>query len=104
METTMIGFALGIVTFVFALMSVGVVWAVIKIKDVDESLRYLERDLNDASDENKRDVLRSLDNVYDTVNAYNSGLEGRIDNIERELDSRFDKMYNKLTNIEILKK
>jgi len=104
METTMIGFALGIVTFVFVLMSVGVVWAVIKIKDVDESLRYLERDLNDVSDENKRDVLRSLDNVYDTVNAYNSGLEGRIDNIERELDSRFDKMYNKLTNIEILKK
>lgn len=104
METTMIGFALGIVTFVFVLMSVGVVWAVIKIKDVDESLRYLERDLNDVSDENKRDVLRSLDNVYDTVNAYNSDLEGRIDNIERELDSRFDKMYNKLTNIEILKK
>ena len=104
METTLIGFALGIVTFVFVLMSVGVVWAVIKIKDVDESLRYLERDLNDVSDENKRDVLRSLDNVYDTVNAYNSGLEGRIDNIERELDSRFDKMYNKLTNIEILKK
>jgi len=104
METTMIGFALGIVTFVFVLMSVGVVWAVIKIKDVDESLRYLERDLNDVSDENKRDVLRSLDNVYDTVNVYNSGLEGRIDNIERELDSRFDKMYNKLTNIEILKK
>ena len=98
METTMIGFALGIVTFVFALMSVGVVWAVIKIKDVDESLRYLERDLNDVSDENKRDVLRSLDNVYDTVNAYNSDLEGRIDNIERELDSRFDKMYNKLNN------
>ena len=98
METTMIGFALGIVTFVFALMSVGVVWAVIKIKDVDESLRYLERDLNDVSDENKRDVLRSLDNVYDTLNAYNSGLEGRIDNIERELDSRFDKMYNKLNN------
>lgn len=98
METTMIGFALGIVTFVFALMSVGVVWAVIKIKDVDESLRYLERDLNDVSDENKRDVLRSLDNVYDTINAHNSGLEGRIDNIERELDSRFDKMYNKLNN------
>ena len=98
METTMIGFALGIVTFVFVLMSVGVVWAVIKIKDVDESLRYLERDLNDVSDENKRDVLRSLDNVYDTVNAYNSDLEGRIDNIERELDSRFDKMYNKLNN------
>ena len=97
METTMIGFALGIVTFIFALMSVGVVWAVIKIKDVDESLRNLERDFTDVSDEQKRDVLRSLDNVYDTINAYNSGLEGRIDNVERELDSRLDKMYNKLT-------
>ena len=97
METTMIGFALGVLSFIFALMSVGVVWAVLKIKDVDESLRTIERDLNDVSDENKRDVQRSLNDVYSHINEWNNGLERRMNTIERELDSRLDKMYNKLT-------
>jgi len=97
METTMIGFALGIVTFVFVLMSVGMVWAVIKIKDTDESLRNLERDLNDVSDENKRDVSRSLDDVYRHASDIHKACVDRMDSIERELDSRLDKMYNKLT-------
>lgn len=97
METTMIGFALGIVTFIFALMSVGMVWAVIKIKDTDESLRNLERDFTDASDEYKRDVLQSIDDVYRHTNDIHKACVDRIDSIERELDSRLDKMYNKLT-------
>lgn len=97
METTMIGFALGIVTFVFALMSVGVVWAVIKIKDTDESLRNLERDFTDVSDEQKRDYWRSIDEVYRYTNDINKACVDRMDSIERELDSRLDKMYNKLT-------
>lgn len=90
METTMIGFALGIVTFIFALMSVGMVWAVIKIKDTDESLRNLERDFTDVSNENKRDLVHYTDEM-------NRILDDKIDAIERELDSRLDKMYNKLT-------
>ena len=97
METTMIGFALGIVTFIFALMSVGVVWAVIKIKDTDESLRNLERDFTDVSDEHKREVSRSVDDVYRHTNDIHKACVDRIDSIERELDSRLDKMYNKLT-------
>jgi len=97
METTMIGFALGIVTFVFVLMSVGMVWAVIKIKDTDESLRNLERDFTDASDEYKRDVLQSIDDVYRHTSDIHKACVDRIDSIERELDSRLDKMYNKLT-------
>ena len=78
MET--LSFILGIAFVVVIAVAIVAVYAFVKVNKVKEYLESTERYLS-----------HEISNVY-------KEMENRSDNITRSMDSRFDKLENKLTN------
>ena len=96
MET--LAFVQGVLTVIGLLMVGGMVWAVLKINNIKDSLEGLYQEVNEPQtqlhlriDKEIQDADLKFDDVYRQI-------ENNSENIYRAIDSRLDKLQTKLTN------
>lgn len=96
MET--LAFVQGVLTVIGLLMVGGMVWAVLKINDIKDSLEGLYQEVNETQtqlhlriDKEIQDVDLKFDDAYREIGS-------NSENIYRAIDSRLDKLQTKLTN------
>ena len=96
MET--LAFVQGVLTVIGLLMVGGMVWAVLKINNIKDSLEGLYQEVNETQtqlhlriDKEIQDADLKFDDVYRQI-------ENNSENIYRTIDSRLDKLQTKLTN------
>lgn len=96
MET--LAFVQGVLTVIGLLMVGGMVWAVLKINNIKDSLEGLYQEVNETQtqlhlriDKEIQDADLKFDDVYRQI-------ENNSENIYRAIDSRLDKLQSKLTN------
>jgi len=96
MET--LAFVQGVLTVIGLLMVGGMVWAVLKINDIKDSLEGLYQEVNETQtqlhlriDKEIQDVDLKFDDAYRQIG-------NNSENIYRAIDSRLDKLQTKLTN------
>lgn len=96
MET--LAFVQGVLTVIGLLMVGGMVWAVLKINNIKDSLEGLYQEVNEIQtqlhlriDKEIQDADLKFDDVYRQI-------ENNSENIYRTIDSRLDKLQTKLTN------
>lgn len=96
MET--LAFVQGVLTVIGLLMVGGMVWAVLKINNIKDSLEGLYQEVNETQtqlhlriDKEIQDADLKFDDVYRQI-------ENNSENIYRAIDSRLDKLQTKLTN------
>ena len=96
MET--LAFVQGVLTVIGLLMVGGMVWAVLKINNIKDSLEGLYQEVNETQtqlhlriDKEIQDADLKFDDVFRQI-------ENNSENIYRAIDSRLDKLQTKLTN------
>jgi len=71
-------FSLGIACILLLLMAIGVVWSVVKLIEIKENLQSIVQTTDETTDEISQEIIRQSNEIY------------------QQMDSRFDKLKNKL--------
>ena len=90
MET--IAFVQGILSVIGVLMVVGMVWVISKIKDLTSYIDTIQLQVDNL----ERDI-------HTEVQIQNQNLEETIEQTYRDMDSRFDKFENRISQKQLLK-
>lgn len=98
-------FVLGIVTVIFILINIGVVYAIFKIVEMNKYIQDLERNLFNQSDYFRNEIENNTRNVNQEINELyrkiDIDLKNLHDVINSEVDSRIDKLIDKLKKNEL---
>jgi len=90
MET--IAFVQGVLSVIGLLMVGGMVWVISKIKDLTSYIDTIQLQVDNL----ERDI-------HTEVQIQNQNLEQNIEQIHRDMDSRFDKFENRISQKQLLK-
>ena len=90
MET--IAFVQGVLSVIGVLMVVGMVWVISKIKDLTSYIDTIQLQVDNL----ERDI-------HTEVQIQNQNLEQNIEQTYRDMDSRFDKFENRISQKQLLK-
>ena len=90
MET--IAFVQGVLSVIGVLMVVGMVWVISKIKDLTSYIDTIQLQVDNL----ERDI-------HTEVQIQNQNLQQNIEQIHRDMDSRFDKFENRISQKQLLK-
>ena len=90
MET--IAFVQGMLSVIGVLMVGGMVWVISKIKDLTSYIDTIQLQVDNL----ERDI-------HTEVQIQNQNLEQNIEQIHRDMDSRFDKFENRISQKQLLK-
>jgi len=90
MET--IAFVQGVLSVIGVLMVVGMVWVISKIKDLTSYINTIQLQVDNL----ERDI-------HTEVQIQNQNLQQNIEQIHRDMDSRFDKFENRISQKQLLK-
>ena len=90
MET--IAFVQGVLSVIGVLMAVGMVWVISKIKDLTSYIDTIQSQVDNL----ERDI-------HTEFQIQNQNLEQNIEQTYRDMDSRFDKFENRISQKQLLK-
>lgn len=96
MET--LAFVQGVLTVIGLLMVGGMVWAVLKINDIKDSLEGLYQEVNETQTQLHLRIDKEIQDVDLKIDDLNRQVENNSENIYRTIDSRLDKLQSKFTN------
>ena len=96
MET--LAFVQGVLTVIGLLMVGGMVWAVLKINDIKDSLEGLYQEVNETQTQLHLRIDKEIQDVDSKMDDFSRQVENNSENIYRTIDSRLDKLQTKLTN------
>ena len=96
MET--LAFVQGVLTVIGLLMVGGMVWAVLKINDIKDSLEGLYQEVNETQTQLHLRIDKEIQDVDSKIDDLRRQVENNSENIYRTIDSRLDKLQTKLTN------
>ena len=96
MET--LAFVQGVLTVIGLLMVGGMVWAVLKINDIKDSLEGLYQEVNETQTQLHLRIDKEIQDVDSKMDDFSRQVENNSENIYRTIDSRLDKLQSKFTN------
>jgi peptidoglycan hydrolase CwlO-like protein len=96
MET--LAFVQGVLTVIGLLMVGGMVWAVLKINDIKDSLEGLYQEVNETQTQLHLRIDKEIQDVDSKMDDLSRQVENNSENIYRTIDSRLDKLQSKFTN------
>jgi len=96
MET--LAFVQGVLTVIGLLMVGGMVWAVLKINDIKDSLEGLYQEVNETQTQLHLRIDKEIQDVDSKIDDLSRQVENNSENIYRTIDSRLDKLQSKFTN------
>lgn len=96
MET--LAFVQGVLTVIGLLMVGGMVWAVLKINDIKDSLEGLYQEVNETQTQLHLRIDKEIQDVDLKIDDLSRQVENNSENIYRTIDSRLDKLQSKFTN------
>jgi len=96
MET--LAFVQGVLTVIGLLMVGGMVWAVLKINDIKDSLEGLYQEVNETQTQLHLRIDKEIQDVDSKIDDLRRQVENNSENIYRTIDSRLDKLQSKFTN------
>ena len=97
-----LSFILGIAFVVVIAIAVVAVYAFVKVSKVEDQAKNIEQTISREIEGVYRHLHEMHKGTYDRIDQVERGLITRTDDLERnvfsQMDSRFDKLENKLTN------
>jgi CHASE1-domain containing sensor protein len=92
-------FVLGMLSIIAAAFVAVVVWGVVKIKQQQQSLNYMQRIIDEAP----RELNERFNHVYRDIDDRNNYLHRRIDETTSYIDSRIDKALGTASAKQLIK-
>jgi len=99
-----LSFAFGMLAVIAVMLVAVVVVGIVKVLKMQKEINSLERWISNTEDSVHTRMNQDLEHVNNAISDNRKGLDLRIDGLNSYVDSRFDKLDNKLVGNSAIKK